>query len=362
MSGVRRERRNGRDKIIVPSATLPDGVIMNGIKYPADEIEKSYMSLNGTLAPLGHPMLDGEFVSASHPDGIAAGWIGAHNENVTRRDGRVFIDKVIDVQRANESAGGKAVLDAIERGDAIHTSTGLLCSLSDPDGSDHKHIARNMVFDHDAILLGEDGAATPDDGVGMMVNASGDVEKITVINSTLSEADQNLDWAVEHLARALKQREEAPRLERMKAALLDLFSGAQPTSSKEEVHDMDKTQFDALSTRVNTLAETAVTKDDLTNALTAALKPLVDAQTAMQANQAAQELAAHTDLVNKVQAANIAGLDKDAVAKMDSSALNALLTMHTAQNRRAAPLNKGGLHTSDDSANSMSPLGWGVAQ
>ena len=27
-----------------------------------------------------------------------------------------------------------------------------------------------MYFDHDAILLGEEGAATPSQGVGMMVN------------------------------------------------------------------------------------------------------------------------------------------------------------------------------------------------
>jgi len=40
LASIRKERRNGRDKIIVPSATLPDGIVMNGISYPAEEIEK----------------------------------------------------------------------------------------------------------------------------------------------------------------------------------------------------------------------------------------------------------------------------------------------------------------------------------
>ena len=32
-AAIRREKRNGRDVIVVPSATMPDDVIMNGIRY-----------------------------------------------------------------------------------------------------------------------------------------------------------------------------------------------------------------------------------------------------------------------------------------------------------------------------------------
>jgi len=123
VKAARREKRNGRDVVIVPSATLPDNIVMNGIRYPADEIEKSYVSLNRTPAPLGHPMINGNFISARDPEGINIGYIGAWNENVRRENGRVFLDKVIDVDVANRSAGGKAVLAAIDAGEAIHTST-----------------------------------------------------------------------------------------------------------------------------------------------------------------------------------------------------------------------------------------------
>ena len=49
---IRREKRNGRDVIIVPSATLPDNIIMNRIMYPADVIEAGYKTLERTPAPL----------------------------------------------------------------------------------------------------------------------------------------------------------------------------------------------------------------------------------------------------------------------------------------------------------------------
>src|SRR5687767_983730 len=119
---VRKEKRAGRDVIVVPSATLPDNVIMNGILYPADVIAASFGSLERTPAPLGHPKVNGKFISARDPEGINVGYIGAHNENVRREGGRVHMDKVIDVEVANRTDGGRKVLAAIEAGGPIHTS------------------------------------------------------------------------------------------------------------------------------------------------------------------------------------------------------------------------------------------------
>ncbi len=362
MGGIRRERRNGRDKIIVPSATLPDNVVMNEIQYPADEIAKGFASLNGTFAPLGHPMIEGQFVSASHPEGINVGWIGAYNENVRRENGRVFLDKVIDVARAKESDGGKAVLAAIESGEPIHTSTGLLCELEEANGDGYKHIARNMQFDHDAILLGEEGAATPEQGVGIFVNSAGKPEEIQVINSSLDdEADYLMERAADLAFRAMEARKKAPLLEQIKTALSEIFGARDEPSTTQGDMDMDKEQFDALSAKVNGLAENAVTKDHLTNALAEAMKPLVDAQDEIKANQEAKDKAEHEALVNKVVEAKIDGMGKEVVEKMDAAALNAVLTMHNAQAKKAAPLASGfAINTEAD--DSMSPLAWGAKQ
>src|SRR5690554_2091555 len=102
-TAIRREKRNGRDVIIVPSATLPDNIIMNRIKYPADVIEAGYKTLERTPAPLGHPAIDGVYINANDPEAINGFWVGAWNENVRRENGRVLLDKVIDVARAEST-------------------------------------------------------------------------------------------------------------------------------------------------------------------------------------------------------------------------------------------------------------------
>lgn len=345
VKAARKEKRNGREVVIVPSATLPDNVVMNEIMYPGDEIEKSYISLNRTPAPLGHPMVNGKFVSARDPEGINLGWIGAWNENLRRENGRVFLDKVIDVERANQSEGGKRVLEAIEKGEPIHTSTGLLCNLEAANGDvPYKHIARNIEFDHDAILLDEVGAATPEQGVGMLVNAKGETEEIEVINSALSIADQELDWAVDSLARALERRERASFLDRMKAVLVEMFGTEREPSTNRKEDDMPVSdeQFKSLSDEVKTLSESmSKIGETIGTAVANAVKPLVDAQAEIVANQKAKDEAEKSELVDKVVKANLL---TEAVAK--ELTLNALKELATkAEPGKATGLNsafKGG--------------------
>ena len=311
-AAVRKVKRNGRDLVIVPSATLPDDVVMNGIKYPAAEIEASFMTLNRSPAPLGHPIINGKFVSARDPEGINVGYIGAWNENVRRENGRVWLDKVIDVEVANRTEGGKAVLAAIEAGGPVHTSTGLVAKLEAVNGAtDHKHLARSIIFDHDAILLNEEGAATPEQGVGMLVNAAGENEEIEVINSALSEADRDLDWAVDSLARALKKRQEAPMLERLKSALIDAFNGfgrETTLNTQEDTMTVTKEQFDELSAKVNTLSEAVAPEalgKTIGEAVTNAVKPLTDNLTELQNAQKAKDDEELAGLVNTIVKANL---------------------------------------------------------
>ena len=325
MASIRKERRNGRDKIVVPSATLPDGIVMNGISYPAEEIEKGFMSLNNTYAPLGHPTVNGMFVSASDPEGINIGWIGAHNENVRRENGRVLLDKVIDVARANESVGGRSVLEAIEKGTPIHTSTGLFCDLEASTDDAYEFIARNMAFDHDAILLGEEGAATPEQGVGMMVNAKGEESKIDVINSVFEDFEREMDWAADMALRAAERLERVPVMDRIKSAILDAVRGAgrEPSANTGEADMTDKAQFDALSAKVDALTDSQKgIGETIANAVTAAMKPLTDNLAEMQANQTAKDAAELAGYVAKIVKANI--LDAESAAELTLNAARKL--------------------------------------
>lgn len=343
-AAIRREKRNGRDVIIVPSATLPDDVVMNDILYPAAEIAKSFKSLERTPAPLGHPSVNGKFLSARDPEGLNQGWIGAWNENVRQEKGRVLLDKVIDVERANQCEGGKRVLNAIEKGDPVHTSTGLLAMLDAANGEvPYKFTARDIEFDHDAILLDEEGAATPDQGVGMMVNSAGD--EIQVVNSVIEDdADRELGWAVDQAVRALEKKARAPLYERITRALTEAILGSereQPSTNSTKDDDMDKVQFDALSQKVDALSES--TKPEaiaaaIGNAVAEALKPVTDQLTALQNETKAKDEAELATLREKIVKANL--MDEDSAKELTLNAARALAKQ--AEPKNAAPLANSG--------------------
>lgn len=196
---VRTEIEGGHEWLVVSSRTLPDNVVMNGGLYPADEIAAAFNTLNNTHAPVGHPQDSaGNYILCTDPLALTGGYlVGAMNRNATRANGIVSVEKWINVPTAMQSANGKrliAALNALAKGgDPIHTSTGLLLEREElpapqvnAEGKQYSWIARNMRFDHDAILLDQPGAATPDQGVGIGVNAQlagEEVQRVVAINS-----------------------------------------------------------------------------------------------------------------------------------------------------------------------------------
>lgn len=209
---VQRQTIDGIEHIIVSSYTLPDDIVMNDIMYPADEIEKSYRSLERTLAPVEHPTnSSGEYISATDPIAINNFYAGAYNINVSRENGRVHIEKHINVAEALKTDRGKRLLDRInelemnENPRAIHTSVGVFLEVErcgggkkkkNYAGSEYSMIARNMLMDHDAILLDSTGAATPEQGVGIAVNTDGEKVKVDRIVITAAvKASTNLPLA-----------------------------------------------------------------------------------------------------------------------------------------------------------------------
>lgn len=306
-AGIRRDKRNGRDVIIVPSATLPDGIVMNDIRYTAEEIEKSFATLNRKPAPLGHPVVNGKFVSASDPEGIAAHWVGAWNENVRRVNGKVYLDKVIDIENAQGTERGRSVLNAIEKGEPIHTSTGLICNLEPCNDGEAKYNAVNMYFDHDAILLNEEGAGTPEDGVGIFVNSTnGQSQEIEVVNSSAEEAMKDLNWAAESALRAVDRLENAPVIDRITAAILAAVGLSREPQSNAKDDTMDKEELKGLSAQVNSLQKGFDGIGEVVkNAVAEALKPVNEAIDEIKANAAAKDEAEKATLVEKVVKANM---------------------------------------------------------
>ena len=202
---IRRETIDGVEHIVVTSYTMPNNIVMNNGLYPAEEIDKSFKTLERTLAPVEHPQnADGKYISASDPVAIHNYHAGAFNMNVTKDGDRIRIDKYISVPEAMKTERGKRLLDRVneletnENPRPIHTSTGVFVvpeildePMTNSDGQKYSWIAREMTFDHDAILLDSVGAAQPHQGVGMGVNSDeGDLDVETfIINKDIQNVD-----------------------------------------------------------------------------------------------------------------------------------------------------------------------------
>lgn len=307
-SQIKKETINGEEHYRIPSATLPDDCVMNGGLYSAAEIEASYKGLEGTPAPLGHPKVGNQFVPARSPHAINKHWIGAWNENVRREGGRVLLDKVVNIRVANQTAEGRDLIRAIEKQQPIHTSTGLELEIKvangESKGKRYTWSAHNMQFDHDAILLGEPGAATPDEGVGMFVNAAGDEAEVLQANVEFSDDEEyEIAAAAEHILRVADRAEHREqnkgRVERFVEAIMSAIGGAPQSSQTTTTANANAPEGDM-----------SLTKEDVISAVNEAMKARDEQITSLVNGQKEQgetikALKANADAAAKAESAKL---------------------------------------------------------
>lgn len=215
---------DGKEHIVINDVVpIVDDIVMNGIFYPADEINKSYMTLNDNLMPLDHPRINNEHVSALNPQAINNFYIGAWGRNVRKSNDRVLMDAYIDRKFAESTEKGRMLVNRLDdmmsgkNTAPIHVSTGLTYTPDNQSGSSkgkrYTAIARNMKFDHVAILPDKQGAATPDDGVGIFVNSDGEkspIENVSLIDSSDDSISNVISKTIKEVLSVFKfnQKEE----------------------------------------------------------------------------------------------------------------------------------------------------------
>lgn len=194
---------NGQEHYVIRGAVpIVDDIVMNGGLYPAEEINNSYLTMERKLMPLGHPMVNGKYVSANDPQAVNDYYAGAWAQNVSKANDKVVMDVYVNKAVADTKPDGKRLIQRLDdmitgnNADPIHVSTGLLLNkeqkAGESKGKKHSWVAHNMQFDHIAILLDEPGAGTPEEGVGMFVNSDGqegEVETASLIEAANSMKD-----------------------------------------------------------------------------------------------------------------------------------------------------------------------------
>ncbi|EMN5657639.1 DUF2213 domain-containing protein [Providencia rettgeri] len=197
-SNISTETIDGDEHIVIRGVVpVIDDVVMNGGLYPASEINSSFKSMEGRQCPYGHPKIGSDYVSADMPRAVNQYHIGAWAENVRKDGEKVIMDVKVNRRFADGCEKGKEFLSRIDgiitgnSSDPIHVSTGLLLQREQNKGKSkgkaYTWVARNMHFDHIAILpASEPGAATPEEGVGMFLNSEG--EKLETETAELIDA------------------------------------------------------------------------------------------------------------------------------------------------------------------------------
>ena len=194
---------NGQEHYVIRGAVpIVDDIVMNGGLYPAEEINNSYQTMERKLMPIGHPMVNGKYVSANDPQAVNDYYAGAWAQNVSKASDKVVMDVYVNKAVAEAKPDGKRLIQRLDdmitgnNAEPIHVSTGLLLNkeqkAGESKGKKHYRVAHNMQFDHIAILLDEPGAGTPEEGVGMFVNADGqegEVETASLIDAANSLKD-----------------------------------------------------------------------------------------------------------------------------------------------------------------------------
>lgn len=182
---VRRVRLAGRSHLVFPGVVLREQVLKcqncepGGEFIPLQEIEDSVPAWEGRPITIGHPKLNGEIVSAGTREVIDRGDHVGHVFGVRVEDGALKADFWLDEQAVGRVVGGQRVLEQLEAGEILEVSSGYYRRAERRKGTHggrpYVLVQRRIIPDHVAILVGETGACSVDDGCGApRANAEGE--------------------------------------------------------------------------------------------------------------------------------------------------------------------------------------------
>lgn len=178
-----------------------DDIVMNSRLYPADQLKAAAATLEGKPAPAGHPKNSaGQAISALNGEALASAWIGSYVRNARHEAGRTIADVVVNEAQARAHPDGAKLIERLDaaiagnNAEPIHVSTGLMMdpiiANGESRGKRYSSIVTNIRYDHLAILLNEQGAATPDQGVGMFLNSAGESEQVEEVTINTEPEDK----------------------------------------------------------------------------------------------------------------------------------------------------------------------------
>ncbi len=179
---VREETLDGRKHLVVPVVMMVEGVHSGSggpILHTAEELALWTEAWDGIPVTISHPTAEGDPISANAPEVLDASSVG-RIFNTVYSDG-LKAEAWIDYEKI--SMKSTTALEAIENQEPLEVSVGVFSDSNKAEegaqwnGETYDSIAYNYRPDHLALLPGEEGACSWDDGCGIRVNQKGGVVK-----------------------------------------------------------------------------------------------------------------------------------------------------------------------------------------
>jgi hypothetical protein len=187
-------RFDGRMHMVVPVVMMVEGVHSGShgpLLYLSEDLARFPEAWNGIPVTLQHPSIDGNPVSANHPEVLDEYTVG-RVFNAQFDNGRLRGEAWIDQQRTEQVA--PELYTDLKNGKPIEVSVGVFNDEQreegDWRGEEYVAIARNHRPDHLALLPGGRGACSWEDGCGIRANEQEGAEN--EMKRTKSKQDSSL--------------------------------------------------------------------------------------------------------------------------------------------------------------------------
>ena len=175
---------------------------MNRVLYPEDENAKGMPTMNGKPLSMSHPSNeDGQNVSIFSPEGIDF-YSGGKVSQTYSKNGVWYADADINEKRLKATEQGEYFANRLDDGLPIGVSTGLLFEANNESGDGYDMVARNMEFDHLAMLHESE---QPAGGDATVMRFNGEDVKCIHVNELLP--DENSQGEIyDKLRKAIKDK------------------------------------------------------------------------------------------------------------------------------------------------------------
>lgn len=190
----RTEVINNRPHLVTEMVSIVGDSVMNRLFYPLADVANSFDQLDQLPAPADHPVVNGVNVSAFHPLAINAFHVGGMVRKPRMVGNQVINELVFDIEVANKDDRGKAIIERIEKGEAIGVSTGLNADVTNSSGKhgdeDFDGVISNIQFDHVAVLLNDKPAGDATFTINKDVMICNLAESVNELERKVQEAAQ----------------------------------------------------------------------------------------------------------------------------------------------------------------------------